>query len=268
MTVSHNLWLDDFSNFSDTLFMLQTPHSTISIQQAREDLASAFRLAAYFDLHEGVCNHFSYQCDVGGEELYLINAYGWHWTEMTAEKLLLINGEGDVLEGEGSAEKSAMNIHIAGHRANPRHRAILHVHMPNATALSMLEGGRLEMAHQTACRFYGRIGYQEEFGGLAVTQSEGEHIASALKSDSSIDCLFLANHGVVCSGPTIAQAFDDLYYLERAARQQILAHSTGKPLKLIDKKTVELTARQFQEDFEEYATVHFTALKRLVSYET
>ena len=76
--------------------------------------------------------------------------------------------------------------------------------------------------------------------------------------------MFLANHGVVCSGPSVAQAFDDLYYLERAAKQQVLAQSTGLPLKMIPQETVELTAKQFRNDFETYSKFHFAALKRLV----
>ncbi len=234
-----------------------------SIQQDREDLAAAIRLAAYFNLHEGICNHFSVQCE-GPDELYLINAYGWHWTEMTPERLLLIDGNGKVLEGEGEVEASARNIHISSHRANPRHKAILHVHMPYATSISMLEGGRLLMAHQTACRFHGRIAYEDKFGGIAVTEEEGQRIAQEAKDNAHVDCFFLANHGVVCSGPSVAQAFDDLYYLERAAKQQVLAQSTGQELKIIPEETVELTAQQFRADFELYAGKHFDALKRLV----
>lgn len=244
--------------------MLERAEHAKSIARDRDDLAAAIRLAAHFDLHEGICNHFSVQCD-GPEELYLINAYGWHWSEMTPERLLLIDGDGTVLEGEGEVESSARNIHVASHRANPRHKAILHVHMPYATSISMIEGGRLLMAHQTACRFHGRIGYEEEFGGLAISQEEGERIAREAKNNEHIDCMFLANHGVVCSGPTVAQAFDDLYYLERAARQQVLAQSTGQPLKIIPKDIVELTVKQFHADFEDYAAKHFEALKRLVA---
>ena len=243
--------------------MLDRAEHLKSIQADREDLASAIRLAAYFDLHEGICNHFSVQCD-GPDELYLINAYGWHWSEMTAERLLLIDGNGTVVEGDGEVEASARNIHIASHRANPRHKAILHVHMPYATSISMLEGGRLLMAHQTAVRFHGRIGYEEEFGGIALTEEEGERIAREARDKAHVDCLFLANHGVVCSGPTVAQAFDDLYYLERAARQQVLAQSTGQKLKIIPDAVVEMTAEQFRKDFAEYAGKHFEALKRLV----
>ncbi|NKB52937.1 MAG: aldolase [Rhizobiaceae bacterium] len=243
--------------------MLDRAEHLKSIQADREDLASAIRLAAYFDLHEGICNHFSVQCE-GPDELYLINAYGWHWSEVTADRLLLIDGDGNVIDGQGEVEASARNIHIASHRANPRHKAIFHVHMPYATSISMIEGGRLLMAHQTAARFYGRIGYEEKFGGIAVTKEEGERIARQAKDNSHIDTVFLANHGVVCFGPSVAQAFDDLYYLERAARQQVLAQSTGLPLQIIPEETVKLTAEQFQRDFQVYAGKHFEALKRLV----
>lgn len=235
-----------------------------SIAKDRDDLASAIRLAAHFDLQEGICNHFSVQCE-GPEERYLINAYGWHWSEVTPERLLLIDGDGTVIEGDGEVEASARNIHIASHRANPRHKAILHVHMPYATAISMLKGGQLLMAHQTACRFHGRIGYEEVFGGIALSEEEGQRIAKKAKDNSHIDCMFLANHGVVCSGPSMAHAFDDLYYLERAARQQVLAQSTGQELLIIDPKTVEITAGQFRNDFDLYSGKHFTALKRLVA---
>ena len=238
------------------------PNQTTTIEQDRIDLAAAFRLAYHFDFHEGICNHFSVQC-AGDEERYLINSYGVHWSQMTPDKLLLIDGEGKVVEGEGEVEESAINIHIYSHRSNPRHKAILHTHMPYATAITMIDDGRLAMAHQTACRFYGRVGYDDEYGGLAHSQDEGERIAEATKKDPNIDIMFLANHGVVSSGISVAKAFDDLYYLERACRQQVLAMSTGTPLRMISQDVVEKTAEQINSHVDYFSLQHFDALKRV-----
>lgn len=227
----------------------------------RRELAAALRLAEKFDYSEGICNHFSVAVP-GAAERYLINPYGLHWSEMRPEHLLLIDGEGRVLEGDGEVEATARHIHVAGHRANPRHRCILHVHMPWATALTMLEGGRLEMAHQTAARYFGRIAYQS-FGGIALDEAEGQRIAQAQKSDPNVDVLFLAHHGVSIGGPSVAFAFDDLYYLERACRQQVLAMSTGRPLALIPDDQLRETARQYMQVVDFQAHKHFEALMRI-----
>lgn len=228
----------------------------------REDLATAFRVAAAMGLNEGICNHFSATVP-GAEERYLINPYGIHWSEMRPEHLLLIDGDGQVMEGTGEVEATARFIHVAAHRANARHAAVLHTHMPHATALTMLEGGKLEMAHQTACRFHDRVFYVEEFGGLALDEEEGEAIAESAKADPYADIFFLKHHGVTVCGPSVAEAFDDLYYLERAARQQVLAQSTGRPLKMMTSQQVEHTARQMRQGMKVQAEEHFVALKRL-----
>ncbi|MFA6966982.1 aldolase [Bosea sp. (in: a-proteobacteria)] len=238
-----------------------------SITSQRRDLAAALRLAAKFELNEGICNHFSVALPDGpdGRPRYLINPYGVHWSEMKPSDLLLIDDKGQVLEGEGEVEATARNIHVAAHKANPRHVAVLHVHMPYATALTMVEGGRLEMAHQTACRFHGRTLYVDHFGGLALDESEGEAIVAASKgkTDDSADIVFLAHHGVTIGGPSVAVAFDDLYFLERACRQQVLAMSTGKPLKLIPQQEIEATAREWRQVLVHQSEKHFEALTRI-----
>ncbi len=54
-----------------------------------------------------------------------------------------------------------------------------------------------------------------------------------------------ANHGVIIATETIGEAFDYLYYLERAAEVTIKALSTGKPLKLIDEVVCATTHEKF-----------------------
>ena len=234
---------------------------TTSIEQVRHDLAGALRLADHFGFSEGICNHFSAVAPTESER-FLINPFGLHWSEIGPDDLLLIDGDGTVIEGDGEVEATALHIHVAGHRANPRHRAILHVHMPYATALTMLEGGHLAMAHQTAVRFHRRMTHVP-FCGIALDRSEGERLAAAQRADPSVDVMFLDNHGVTIGGESVAVAFDDLYYLERACRQQVLAQSTGLPLKLIPEPVLTETWHQFQQIGPETAVAHFAAQMRV-----
>jgi len=232
-----------------------------TVETLRRDLAAAFVLADRMGFSEGICNHFSAALP-GDDERYLINPFGIHWSEMRPGNLLLIDGDGRVIEGDGEVEATARFIHVAGHRANPRHRVLLHTHMPHATALTMVDGGRLEMAHQTAVRFHERIAHHG-FGGIALDDDEGERIAEAQRGNPDADILFLDNHGVTVGGESVAAAFDDLYYLERACRQQILAARLGLPWKLIAGEVLAETKRQLDEVRLPMAEVHFATLLRV-----
>jgi len=183
---------------------------------------------------------------------------------MQPESLLLIDGEGTVLNGDGMVEDSAKFIHIGGHRANARHKALLHTHMPYATAITMVENGRLEMSHQTAVKFYGRTEYQDTFGGLALSVEEGERLAEAARDKQHLDITFLSSHGVVVGGESVAVAFDDIYYLERACRQQLYAMQTGMPLKQLPEDIIQLTSSQIKRDARLFADEHFQALSRVL----
>ena len=124
---------------------------------------------------------------------------------------------------------TGFNIHVPMH-LQTGHRVILHTHMPYATALTCIEGGRLEMVHQNAGRFFGLCAYDEDFDGFALSTDEGSRMARMMVGHR---VLFLGNHGVVVAGETVADAFDDLYYLERACEVQVLAMSTGRKLRHI-----------------------------------
>jgi len=234
-----------------------------AIREAREDLAAAYRLAVINEFHEGICNHFSLAVP-GTDDRFLLNPYGLHFSEITASNLLVVDGDGNKVEGEGFIEPTGFFIHSAIHRARADARCVLHVHMPYALALTMIEGGRLEMADQNACRFYDRIAYDDDFGGVALDRAEGDRIADAL-GDKRV--MFMANHGVTVVGESVAAAWEDLYYLHRACQAQVLAMSTGKPLKRVP----DAMARQVAEQVESLLDGptanyrrHFAALRRLL----
>jgi ribulose-5-phosphate 4-epimerase/fuculose-1-phosphate aldolase len=229
---------------------------------ARVDLAAAFRLAVRLDLHEGVCNHFSVMLADG--RTFLLNRYGLHWSEVTASNLLALDAAGRVLGGEGDYEKTAFWIHSRIHLANPHAGCVLHTHMPYATALTLLEDGRLEMVEQNALRFHDDIAYDDTYNGLVVDQAEGDRLARVLGAKR---VLFLANHGVIVVGPTVAEAFDLLYYLERACRLQVLARMMGGKRRTVRPEVVERTCRLMRADAPQYAGAHFGALKRILDRE-
>lgn len=232
---------------------------TDPVPAARIDLAAALRIAARLGFHEGICNHFSVALP-GANDRFLLNPYGRHWSELRASDLLVVDPEGAVIEGRGTAEPTAFFIHARIHRGNAGAACVLHTHMPHATALTTLSHGRLDWISQTSAKFYGRVAYYDDYNGLALDAAEGDRIAAAL-GDKAV--VFLANHGVIVTGDTVAAAFDDLYYLERACQLQLLAYQSGRPLRRLGEEVLRLTAAQMRAD-QQSAPDHFAALKRLL----
>ncbi|MDF1721286.1 MAG: aldolase [Minwuia sp.] len=236
--------------------------------EMRQDLACALRWAARLNLHEGVCNHFSLAVPdddgvVRGNR-FLINPYGWHWSEITASSLVLLDDKGTVLEGEHDVETSAFTIHRGIHVAAPNAVCVMHTHMPHATALTLLEDGELKMCEQNALNFHDRIAYDDDYNGLSVDTDEGDRIASKLGNRA---VLMMASHGVTMTGRSVEEAFTDLYYLERAAMFQVLARSTGGTLRTVSPDVQQKTAQQMAEERPALAARHFGALRRILQRE-
>ena len=237
-----------------------------AIQKARVELACALRWAVRLGLHEGVCNHFSMAVpDQSGQgRLFLINPYGWHWSEVTASALVLCDEQGTVLAGNNTVEDTAFFIHSRIHRHVPQARCVLHTHMPHTTALTMLEDGRFEMCGQNALMFDGRIAYDDHYAGLALDENEGDRMAKIF-GDKSV--LMLASHGVIVTGENMAEAFTDLYYLERAAMNQVMAQGTGKKLRRVADDVRAVTRKQLKAELPKVATRTFTAFQRILDRE-
>jgi ribulose-5-phosphate 4-epimerase/fuculose-1-phosphate aldolase len=229
-------------------------------QQLRIDLAACFHLAVQHDLHEAIANHFSAMVD---DAHFLVNPYGLHFSEVTASNLLLCDLDGNVVRGNGRPAASAWNIHGPIHRLLPQAKVVLHTHQPHATALTMLQNGRLDFSLQTACRFWGRDVYDGEYDGVALDEAVGERMAKVI---GERELVFLGNHGVMSIGPSVARAYDDLYYLERVAKTQLLAMSSGLPMAALAPNLIEQTCTQATYERLDlgYAENHFASLKRLL----
>ncbi len=244
---------------------LKPPQSASDAErQARVDLAACYRLAAHFGLNEGIDNHLTLLLP-GHADRFLLAPFGLHWSEIKASDFMVIDFDGRIVSGRGPIEDTALHIHLPVHRLAPRARCVLHTHMPYATALCMLENPRLEMAVQSALMFHEDIAYDSIYNGLAFDQREGERLALALGSRS---VLMMGNHGVLAVGESVPRAFERLYFLERASQAQVLALSTGRPLRPIPDEVVRATVAQFESGGlvggRDRAELHFEALKRML----
>ena len=230
----------------------------------RRHLAAAFRWAARLDLHEAAANHFSAAVSEDGSQ-FLLNPRSVHFSRITASELLLLDANATGESGvQANADPTAWYLHAHLHQRVPRARVVLHTHMPYATALTCLRDFEFLPLDQNACRFYGRIAYDRDYAGMALDDHEGARVAGLLGDDKNV--LFMGNHGVMVVGETVAEAFDVLYYLEKAAKLHVLALSTGRPLALIPHETATLTCKQWLE-YPEAAALHFRELLAILDEE-
>ena len=235
-------------------------------QSARRDLAVAFRWAAKLEMHEATANHFSVVVSQDSQN-FLINPAGRHFSLVRASELILVdlNAKNLGIAENQLVDPTAINLHGQLHKLLPHAKCILHTHMPYATSLACLRDFEFLMLDQNACRFYQRIAYDRDYAGMALEQSEGERVARVLGKSKSV--LFLANHGVIVVGNSVAEAFDELYYLEKAAQLQVLALSTGRELSIIEDEIAALVCKQWLE-YPKSAEHHFAALIEILDQQS
>jgi len=227
----------------------------------RVDLAAVFRLAAEFQWHESVGNHFSAAVSPDGRR-FLLNPRWRHFKTIRASDLLLLDADDPVpMERPGAPDPSAWTIHGAIHRLSPRARVILHCHPPYATALACLRDPTIKPIDQNTARFYDLVGVDLEFRGIADDRDEGLRLAACF-GDRPI--LMMGNHGVTVTAPTVAQAFEHLYFLERASQTLMLAYASGQPLSILSHEVAQRTAEDWRA-YDGMAFAHFDQLKMMLN---
>lgn len=234
-------------------------------RQARVDLAAAHRLAFMHGFNEGIFNHLTFLVPGRTDRYYQI-PFGTHWSEVTASSFMEVGiDDGKVKRGSGDVERSCYCIHAPIHKALPSAKAVFHTHMPYASALTRLEDPRIKEIGQTEVSLMNAIAYDDHYEGPGLDPHEGERLAQVIGNKT---VLFMANHGIATIGETVAEAYDRLYYIERAAQIQIYAMWTGQRLKQLPADVVEKTKREMNVgrlyQGPTPAQRHFDALKRIL----
>lgn len=241
-----------------------TNHSNLSHWPQRVDLAAAFRWTARLGMHEAVANHFSLAVNDDGTQ-FLMNPNQMHFSRIKASDMLLLDAnDPDALNSPDAPDPTAWGLHSSIHRLCPHARCVLHTHSIFSTVLACLADSTLPPIDQNTATFFNRYVVDEDFGGLAF-DDEGKRCAEAL-SDPLKKVMIMGNHGVLILGADVADAFNRLYYFERAAETYIRALQTGQPLRILSDEIAEKTAQEL-DGYPGQAERHLAELNAILNAE-
>ncbi|MDJ1135965.1 class II aldolase/adducin family protein [Streptomyces iconiensis] len=229
----------------DRLHLAMPPEHT-SLREARahrkQRLAAALRLFARLGYDEGVAGHITAR-DPEFTDCCWVNPFGIPFRHVTVGDLILVNQEGQVLEGRHHVNQAAFVVHSRVHSARPDVVAVAHSHTTYGRALSAL-GEPLEPITQDACAFYEDHALLDRYTGVTVDEEEGGRIAAALGSHKGV---ILRNHGLLTVGDSVDAAAWWFLQMERACEIQLSAKAAGKPVP-IDHRSAVATREQLGSD--------------------
>jgi ribulose-5-phosphate 4-epimerase/fuculose-1-phosphate aldolase len=191
--------------------------------QARVELAALYRLVALHGWDDMIFTHLSARVP-GPEHHFLINPYGWLFGEITASSLVKVDLEGRAVDPTPHRVNPAgFTIHSAIHAAREDAMFVLHVHTDAGVAVSTHEEGLLPLT-QHALIVLPSLAYHD-YEGIALHLDERQRIVRDL---GGCHAMLLRNHGTLALGATAGAAFLNLFMLERACAQQVMALSAGR----------------------------------------
>jgi ribulose-5-phosphate 4-epimerase/fuculose-1-phosphate aldolase len=240
---------------------MNAPTANLTHWAERIDMAAAFQWTARLNMHEAVANHFSLAVNPEGTR-FLINPNGRHFSRITASSLVEIDAnDPGTMARPDAPDPTAWGLHGSIHRALPHARCVMHVHSIHATVLASLADSRLPAIDQNTAMFFGRHVVDDHYGGMAF-EEEGARCAQML-ADPKVTTMIMGNHGVLVVGQTVAEAFNRLYYFERAAETYIRALQTGQALRVLSDAVAEKTAQEW-EAYPGFAEAHLREIKAML----
>ena len=226
--------------------MFHSPPTFTDVDEERthrkQRLAAAFRLFGRFGFSEGVAGHITAR-DPEHADCFWVNPFGMHFSHIRVSDLILVNEQGEVVEGDYEVNRAAFCIHAAVHAARPDVVAAAHAHSVYGKAFSSL-GRTLDPLTQDACAFHRDHALFDDYTGVVLDVEEGKRIAHALEGNKAA---ILKNHGLLTVGGSVDAAAWWFITMERTCQAQLLAEAAGTP-QPIDDEMATTTAGQVGND--------------------
>ncbi|WP_375593061.1 class II aldolase/adducin family protein [Algihabitans albus] len=233
--------------------------------QARVDLAAAYHLVAFFEMHDSIFTHIS--AAVPGEKgHFLINPYGNWFDEVTASNLVKIDIDGRVIDDPAGLgiNPAGFTIHSAVHMARHDAGCVLHTHTEAGVAVSCQADGLLPV-NQWALQYYGKVAYHD-YEAIALDLDERERLIADL-GDQPV--MILRNHGLMTVGRSIAEAWKLMFNLERTCKAQLQLQASGAAITPVPDAVCAKTAKQYWDSYDAMASgtqkdIEWAAFRRLL----
>ena len=224
--------------------------------ETRQDLAAFYRTIPYFGWDDLIFTHISAKVP-GADDEFLINPYGFLFDEITASNLVKVNLKGKILSDTNNfINPAGFTIHSAIHESRDDAHCIVHLHSNDGVAVASLKDGLLPLS-QTGMLVRSQIAYHD-YEGVALFEEEKERLVKDL---GEARLMILRNHGTLALGKNVAEAFTNIYFLEKACSYQVRAVSGNLELNFPSEESIE-TTRQQGEGREMAAALLWPAVKR------
>ena len=217
-------------------------YEELTEQELRIQLAASYRLVEQLGWSFLIFGHLTARVP-GPEKHFLINPYGLMYDEVTASNLVKIDLEGNIVEStEWEVNPAGFIIHSAVHSTKPNAHCVMHTHTNAGMAMAGLKQGIINIDFSGSA-FHKKVAYHD-FEGVTLRSDECKRIADDL-GDKSV--MILRNHGLLTTGPTVAEAFMKLYTLESACQVQLMARACNEKLEYVSEDVLNRHAKDLKD---------------------
>lgn len=204
----------------------------------KQRLAAGYRIFAQRGYDLGLAGHITAR-DPEHHDRFWVGPLGPWFGHIKVSDLVLVDHDGNILQGDYPINQAGFAIHSELHKARPDVVAAAHSHSIYGKAWSAL-GRLLDPISQDSCFFYENHALFETFTGIVLDSSEGQRIAQALGDKRAI---ILQNHGLLTVGKSVDSAVASYVAFENACETQLLAEAAGT-IKPIGHEVARHTANQ------------------------
>lgn len=192
-----------------------------AVARLSQQVAAATRLSVM----EGILDfsgHISARLP-GADDLFLIQRAPDSRADLDPDRLLVVDLDGNVVEGEGKPPLEVL-LHIGVLRARPDVNAVLHSHLEQAIALTLMKGVTLQLLRPASTRWASGVP-THPFPGSINTPEKAEALVGTLAAHHAA---LMRAHGIVLVAESVPALFVDSVFFCENARTNLLVLNAGQ----------------------------------------